>query len=349
MSQKERMLISIKGATGTCRNQINGTYRVTGCDSSGYATYDKLSDDLNAVCIEHKGGSWQVKLAVDKGRNVCFACCPVDSKRFLEACSSHLWMVSVDGNTAVPHPGAIVEDLAIQADSKANAQVIAKTAALAEAEALAKAKAEALAKTEALETKSVGVISIGTPEAVSDLSPYDFFLDAYGTGIAAQAPQYPDELLAAVRKTIFGFCHKLFVSEAEAVRFFKSIQAEALDHKEEFKENIAESAVLIWTSTKRLQLAPSKSIEFCSLLNCILREHPDLLPSACVVVRGINLLCVMRREETALPLPYPPSGESHRGGGLPLEHVQFFVVGKKFRVPMFLATSFDEDVAYKCE
>ena len=44
---------------------------------------------------------------------------------------------------------------------------------------------------------------------------------------------------------------------------------------------------------------------------------------------------------------YPPGGESHRGGGLPLQHVPFFTVGLKFRVPMFLATSFDEDVAYK--
>ena len=44
---------------------------------------------------------------------------------------------------------------------------------------------------------------------------------------------------------------------------------------------------------------------------------------------------------------YPPGGMSHRGGGLPLAHLPFFTEGKKFRVPMFLATSFDEDVAYR--
>jgi hypothetical protein len=38
---------------------------------------------------------------------------------------------------------------------------------------------------------------------------------------------------------------------------------------------------------------------------------------------------------------------SHRGGGLPLAHLPFFTEGKKFRVPMYLATSFDEDVAYR--
>jgi hypothetical protein len=169
------------------------------------------------------------------------------------------------------------------------------------------------------------------------------FLAAYD---AAQAPQYPDQLLAAVRETIFAFSRKSAVIEAEVHRFFREVQGEALEHKDELLDSIAESAVLIWTSAKRLTLAPGKTTEFCSLLNLILREHdPQLLPSACVVVRGINLLCVMRRDETKLR--YPPGGESHRGGGLPLQHVPFFVVGKKFRVPMFLATSFDEDVAYK--
>ena len=111
-------------------------------------------------------------------------------------------------------------------------------------------------------------------------------------------------------------------------------------------DSIAESAVLIWTSAKRLTLSSGKTVEFCSLLNRILREQqPDVLASACGVVRGINLLCVTRHDETKLL--YPPGGQSHRGGGLPLEHVPFFVVGKQFRVPMFLATSFDEDVAYR--
>ena len=180
--------------------------------------------------------------------------------------------------------------------------------------------------------------------SVSGDDPYALFVAAYG---GSQAPVYPDQLLAAVRETTFAFCRKFRVGEGEAVRYFKEVQAEAVGHKDELLDSIAESAVLIWTSAKRLTLASGTTIEFCSLLNRILREHdPDLLPSACVVVRGINLLCVMRRDESKLL--YPPGGESHRGGGLPLQHVPFFAPGKKFRVPMFLATSFDEDVAYKC-
>ncbi len=182
-----------------------------------------------------------------------------------------------------------------------------------------------------------------TMPSISSGDPYALFVAAYG---GSQAPLYPDQLLAAVRETTFAFCRKFRVSEGEAVRYFKEVQAEAVGHKDELLDNIAESAVLIWTSAKRLTLAPGTTIEFCSLLNRILREHdPDLLPSACVVVRGINQLCVMRHDESKLL--YPPGGESHRGGGLPLQHVPFFAPGKKFRVPMFLATSFKKDVAFR--
>ncbi len=192
-------------------------------------------------------------------------------------------------------------------------------------------------------TSAVISLPLASHAPVSVGDAYALFLTAYN---ATPAPEYPDQLLAAVRETTFAFSRKLSVAEAEVVRYFKDIQAEALEHKDELLDSIAESAVLIWTSAKRLTLAPGKTVEFCSLLNRILREQqPDVLASACGVVRGINLLCVTRRDETKLL--YPPGGQSHRGGGLPLEHVPFFVVGKKFRVPMFLATSFDEDVAFR--
>jgi hypothetical protein len=204
--------------------------------------------------------------------------------------------------------------------------------------ALASASVTSAAPEAALGSDAVAVPSFSGGGA------YALFVAAYD---ASLAPMYPDQLLAAVRETTFAFCRKLRVGEAEAVRYFKEVQAEAMEHKDELLDSIAESAVLIWTSAKRLTLAPGTTIEFCSLLNRILRENdPDLLPSACVVARGINLLCVMRRDESKLL--YPPGGESHRGGGLPLQHVPFFAPGKKFRAPMFLATSFNIDVAFKC-
>ena len=141
-------------------------------------------------------------------------------------------------------------------------------------------------------------ISASPSSATVVMDPYALFTAAYDS---VQAPQFTDELLAAMRVFLFTTCRKLRVSEHELARYHREVQAEALGHKDELLDSIAESAVLMWTSAKRLTLQPGNSIEFCSLINRVLREHdPDLLPSACVVVRGINLLCVMRRDETKL-------------------------------------------------
>jgi hypothetical protein len=50
-----------------------------------------------------------------------------------------------------------------------------------------------------------------------------------------------------VRETTFAFCRKLLVGEAEAVRYFKEVQAEAVGHKDELRDrdSLAESAVLV--------------------------------------------------------------------------------------------------------
>ena len=55
-------------------------------------------------------------------------------------------------------------------------------------------------------------------------------------------------------------------------------------------------------------------------------------------------LCVVRRKEK--DQKFPPAAITHRGGALPLQHLPFFTKGKKYRVPMFLATSFDIKTAY---
>ena len=64
-----------------------------------------------------------------------------------------------------------------------------------------------------------------------------------------------------------------------------------------------------------------------------------------VIVRSINGLLVSRRIASA-PAPFPKDGCLHRGGGFPIEHQSFFSVGKMFRVSMFLASSFNEDMAF---
>jgi hypothetical protein len=69
------------------------------------------------------------------------------------------------------------------------------------------------------------------------------------------------------------------------------------------------------------------------------------MPHLVVIVRAINALCIVRRESGSLK--FPPNAVSHRGGALPPQHHAFFAVGKKYRVPMYLATSFSEDKAYE--
>jgi hypothetical protein len=50
-----------------------------------------------------------------------------------------------------------------------------------------------------------------------------------------------------------------------------------------------------------------------------------------------------------LPLPlevkFPPGGRTFRGGLLPAEHLPFYTVGKQYRVPGYLASSFNEKIA----
>ena len=179
--------------------------------------------------------------------------------------------------------------------------------------------------------------------SISSAAEFETFVRAYD---AAEAPEFCDQLLGFLRQTIFAAGRKYGASEEAARDFLKRLQLQTFSHKEELASNMAESAALIWTSAEKLRLGPGNTVEFCSLLNRILRERdPDLLALACGVVRGINLLCVTRRDPSKLR--FPPGGKSHRGGGLPAAHAPFFSVGKKFRVPMYLATSFDEDVAYK--
>ena len=109
------------------------------------------------------------------------------------------------------------------------------------------------------------------------------------------------------------------------------------------------AATRIWTSTQKLQGAgvdKAFNVEFCSLLNRALRDDDaQLMPHLVVIVRAINALCIVRRESASLK--FPPNAVSHRGGALPQQHHHFFTVGTKYRVPMYLATSFSEDKAYE--
>jgi len=99
-------------------------------------------------------------------------------------------------------------------------------------------------------------------------------------------------------------------------------------------------AVRLWTSAATLH-----GREFCSILNQALREDAeDTIGHAATITHALNAFCVNRRAGGA-PVRWPSAHITYRGTALPRTHHGFFVVGKKYRAPMFLATSSSEDTA----
>merc|ERR1712000_665356 len=130
------------------------------------------------------------------------------------------------------------------------------------------------------------------------------------------------------------------------VAFFTRLQKEAFKHPDEVLGEVEATAQRLWTSAIKLDGVPVKfKKEFCSILNEILRNDCDgkIMKYACRLTRAINGLLLMRRSGESVH--FPEDGYTFRGGALPMEHFPFYSVGKKYRVPMFLATPFNRDKA----
>ena len=77
-------------------------------------------------------------------------------------------------------------------------------------------------------------------------------------------------------------------------------------------------------------------------LKAALREK-DVDISGCTEKRELEAL--LAKATTPEQWRFPPDGITYRGGKLPDEHRAFYTVGKKYRVPGFLASTFSRDVA----
>jgi hypothetical protein len=88
----EALVLYISGATGPFAACINGIYDRTSETSGGYALYCKRGD--GSVCMEHRGGRWQVKNVAHKGKGNCLAY--VAGGCAAEACTSRQWKVTFD-------------------------------------------------------------------------------------------------------------------------------------------------------------------------------------------------------------------------------------------------------------
>lgn len=164
-----------------------------------------------------------------------------------------------------------------------------------------------------------------------------------------ESPELQHQLFSSMHSFITLMCVRHQQPAAAGKDLFLRLQGESFENPKELLSEIQVAATRIWTSTQKLQGAgvdKSLNVEFCSLINRALRDDDaHVMPHLVVVVRAINALCIVRRETASLK--FPPNSESHRGGALPLQHHAFFTAGNKYRVPMYLATSFSEDKAYE--
>ena len=97
-----------------------------------------------------------------------------------------------------------------------------------------------------------------------------------------------------------------------------------------------------------LHSAPKRRLP-AGLINQSLRENHSAAGLAwrlAAVVRAINAVREIRGHDRDANR-FPPGGVTYRGGGFDSQYRGFFSVGKKYRVPGFLATSFDQSIAVK--
>jgi hypothetical protein len=165
----------------------------------------------------------------------------------------------------------------------------------------------------------------------------------------SECPQLQHQLFGSIHQFILHMCRRHSQPAAAANDFFQRLQGESFENPKELLSQIQVAATRIWTSTQRLQgcgVDAAFNVEFCSLINRALRDDdPEAMPHLIAIVRAINALCIVRRDEVSSK--FPPNAVCHRGGALPEHHRAFFTAGKKYRVPMYLATSFSEDKAYE--
>jgi hypothetical protein len=130
-----------------------------------------------------------------------------------------------------------------------------------------------------------------------------------------------------------GHCTRNSTDQARGDTFFLGLRKEWKPADE-----VSTAAERPWTSSVKLKTTDSgQDSEFCFIFSQLLREDPASLARSCAIIaRAMNMDLVAGRTGTAV---FPPNGECWRGGGFDEQHRGFFEVGKRYRVPGFLATA----------
>jgi len=169
-----------------------------------------------------------------------------------------------------------------------------------------------------------------------------------------------DDLWAAVQALVATCAGGGAKGEMAAQRFVKTLKMTFISAGKQYADetDADKLAVLLWSATER----STDDREFCSYLNQCLRADKDPpLRHAAVFACQLNKSLVGnfggRAKAAGLDKgtwPCGPDAEfgistkanaTWRGTALPSKHLGFFTVGQQFRTNMFLATSFDRDVA----
>ena len=163
------------------------------------------------------------------------------------------------------------------------------------------------------------------------------------------APHFLHQLEGAVHGLILAHAQRHGVPTAEANTFFITLRRNALtaalDTAGGTEELLQPShlmfiAVRLWTSAATLG-----GREFCSILNEALRnDTAATISHVATITHALNAFCVTRRASGAPPVQWPTEHVTYRGTAMPRAHRAFFTAGTKYRAPMFVATSLDDDV-----
>ena len=160
-----------------------------------------------------------------------------------------------------------------------------------------------------------------------------------------QAPAGVGNLFATLQDLLRAHCETQDIRyrNDEGLRFFEGLQAEAHVNAGELAGEgggICQATQRMWTSTLQL-----RGREFSSILNAAVRDDTlELAPPAADMARAINQLCVNAGRQSSTR-QHPPNNVCYRGGGFDDSYRDFFAVGRVFRQPAYVATSFSSGTA----
>jgi serine/threonine protein kinase len=173
--------------------------------------------------------------------------------------------------------------------------------------------------------------------ALSNFASSNFKREYEWTATKPLAAPHTDRLLGAVRRVIEGYCGRHNIDQVRGDNFFLELRREW-----KLTDDVSIAAERLWTSLQTMRTGTGREPEFCFVLSQLLRDDPASLARSCAIIaRALNTNLVAGRTSSVI---FPANGQCWRGGGFDEQHRSFFTVGKKYRVPGFLATSLQKNV-----